>query len=539
MYKVMKRDGTVAPFTLDKIVQAITKAFIACSKPYSEDVIQCIALRVTSDFCNQLHDDIIGVEDIQDSVERVLSNTGYYDVAKAYILYRKQRENVRKIETNSHEYTKIFSTYLAGMSKDTYSVGGLILNNSGMLTKNYWLSDIYEEDIVKSYEDKEIFIHDLDMFASRRAAWSVKELLEKGILPVNGNICSGPGKHVSTLCSQMVNFLGILQNEWSGSQSFSSFDTYLAVLAKKDHLPYEEIKQNLQTFIYGINVPSRWGSKPPFTVIECDGTIPAELKRTHPYIAGVKQAFTFEDCALEQQLVQLALLEVMEEGDYEDKIFKYPVIVFKISKEDLFAESPVHTLLLQVQKKYRTIHFARQSMMHSSIGMVTINLQKLKEETDTKEQFYRKLETVLQKSIRSLETRRNILDSFLKSGLYPYTKIYGVSFKDMPSSIGVSGIHTLENKEECLEFIHTHLRPGVVMEKRTDGQACAYFGVEPVHSEQTDFLAYLEEEKKVLQFMDEQGFVNVNMEEALDSWQAMSTLLEKVVFKDEFTGMCC
>lgn len=534
MYRVIKRDGSVADFTLDKIIQAITKAFVACEKPYSEDVIERIALRVTSAFSSKIQNGCIGVEDIQDSVESVLSESGYYDVAKAYILYRKQRENVRNIEKTNTEYTRVLSRYFTDQQEEaTYSVGGLILNNSGALTRNYWLGEIYDEDVVQSYRRKELYVHDLDMFACARAHWSLKELMEKGIVSVNGNICSGPSKHLSTLCSHMVNILGVLQNEWAQEQVFTSFDTYVSAFAKKDGLSYVSLKQNIQTFIYGINVPSRWGSKPPYTLIGFDGEIPEEKRNETVIIAGEKQEFTYGECEKEMHWVQKAFLEVMLEGDYEGKCFRFPVPYFTITDLN---DSEIHTLLVRLHEKYGHLHLA-SSPLHipSSLGMVSLNLEKLCEETDTEEQFYARLDTLVELAERSLSSKREVMESFLKKGLYPYTQKYLGSFFSLVGAIGLVGVDRVPYAG-CLKHIHDNLKKGYVLEEEKNPEAAEYFGVTE-KKDYTDVLAYLDREKQRLQYYADWSEVRVHLQENLDTWKEMSVFLKMVHSQYGFENM--
>jgi len=284
MYRVKKRDGNVVDFNVQKISDAIRKAFDACRRQYNDSVIDMIALRVTSDFEPKVKDHLIEVEQIQDSAEKVLSEAGYSDVAKAYILYRKQRENVRNIKNTTLDYQKLVDNYLRALdwrvkenSTVTYSVGGLILSNSGAITANYWLSEVYDEEIANAHRSGDIHIHDLSMLTGYCAGWSLKQLIQEGLGGIPGKITSAPAKHLSTLCNQMVNFLGIMQNEWAGAQAFSSFDTYLAPFVKVDNLDYKEVKQCVQSFIYGVNTPSRWGTQAPFTNVTLDWTVPNDL----------------------------------------------------------------------------------------------------------------------------------------------------------------------------------------------------------------------------------------------------------------------
>ena len=322
MYKVKKRDGKIADFNIQKISDAVRKAFDACGRNYDDSVISLVALRVTSDFEKKIKDDVIDVEDIQDSAEKVLSEAGYADVAKAYILYRKQRQNIRNVMSTSLDYKKLVDSYLKALdwrvkenSTVTYSVGGLILSNSGAITANYWLSEVYDQEIADAHRSGDIHIHDLSMLTGYCAGWSLKQLIQEGLGGVPGKITSGPANHLSTLCNQMVNFLGIMQNEWAGAQAFSSFDTYLAPFVKKDDLSYKEVKQCVQSFIYGVNTPSRWGTQAPFTNITLDWTVPDDLAELPALVGGKEMDFKYKDCKKEMDIVNKAFIETMVEGD--------------------------------------------------------------------------------------------------------------------------------------------------------------------------------------------------------------------------------
>ncbi|HBE13798.1 MAG TPA: ribonucleoside triphosphate reductase, partial [Clostridiales bacterium] len=270
MYQVIKRDGKIAEFDITKISAAITLAFESQNKQYHPSVIDFLALKVTADFEPKIKDGKIAVEDIQDSVESVLVQAGYADVAKAYILYRKQREKLRNMKSTILDYKEVVDNYVKindwrvkENSTVTYSVGGLILSNSGAITANYWLSEIYDEEIANAHRGADMHIHDLSMLTGYCAGWSLKQLIQEGLGGVSGKITSSPASHLATLCNHMVNFLGIMQNEWAGAQAFSSFDTYLAPFVKVDNLSYNQVKKCIESFIYGVNTPSRWGTQAP------------------------------------------------------------------------------------------------------------------------------------------------------------------------------------------------------------------------------------------------------------------------------------
>ena len=332
MYNVVKRDGKSVEFNIQKISDAIKQAFEACQKAYNQDVIDFLALKVTADFTEKIEDGKITVENIQDSVESVLIKAGYDDVAKAYIIYRRQREKVRNLNATMVDYKAIIDNYLnisdwrvKENSTVTYSVGGLILSNSGAVTANYWLSEIYDDEIGNAHRNADIHIHDLSMLTGYCAGWSLKQLIQEGLGGVPGKITSAPASHLSTLCNQMVNFLGIMQNEWAGAQAFSSFDTYLAPFAKVDNLSYKEVKQCIQSFIYGVNTPSRWGTQSPFTNITLDWTVPNDLAELNCIVGGKEMDFKYKDCKKEMDMINKAFIEIMIEGDANGRGFQYPI----------------------------------------------------------------------------------------------------------------------------------------------------------------------------------------------------------------------
>ena len=329
MYDVIKRDGKIVSFDLSKIRAAITKAFEAQNRQYTPDIIDLLALRVTADYEPKIKDGQISVEEIQDSVESVLQKAGYTDVAKCYILYRKQREKIRNMKSTILDYKEVVDNYVKindwrvkENSTVTYSVGGLILSNSGAITANYWLSEIYDEEISNAHRSGDIHIHDLSMLTGYCAGWSLKQLIQEGLGGIRGKITSSPASHLSTLCNQMVNFLGIMQNEWAGAQAFSSFDTYLAPFVKADNLSQKEVKQCIQSFVYGVNTPSRWGTQAPFTNITLDWTVPKDLEHLPAIVGGKEMPFTYGDCKKEMDMVNKAFIEIMIEGDANGRGFQ-------------------------------------------------------------------------------------------------------------------------------------------------------------------------------------------------------------------------
>ncbi|MFR3530898.1 MAG: ribonucleoside triphosphate reductase, partial [Lachnospiraceae bacterium] len=365
MYQVMKRDGQIAKFDLSKICVAIEKAFHAQEKEYNQDIIDLLALKVTADFEPKIKDGLIQVEDIQDSVENILIKAGYADVAKGYILYRKQREKIRNLKSTMLDYKEIVDSYVKVTdwrvkenSTVTYSVGGLILSNSGAITANYWLSEIYDEEIGQAHRNADIHIHDLSMLTGYCAGWSLKQLIQEGLGGIPGKISSSPAKHLSVLCNQMVNFLGIMQNEWAGAQAFSSFDTYLAPFVRTDHLTYPEVKKCIESFIYGVNTPSRWGTQAPFSNITLDWTVPDDLADLPAIVGGKEMDFTYGDCKKEMDMVNKAFIEIMIEGDAHGRGFQYPIPTYSITKDFDWSETENNRLLFEMTAKYGTPYFS-------------------------------------------------------------------------------------------------------------------------------------------------------------------------------------
>ena len=365
MYKVIKRDGAVTDFNIAKISSAISKAFDALNKETHPTVIDLLALKVTSDFEGKIKDGLIAVEDIQDSVESVLSQAGYADVAKAYILYRKQREKVRNMKSTILDYKELVDSYVKVSdwrvkenSTVTYSVGGLILSNSGAITANYWLSEVYDEEIANAHRNGDIHLHDLSMLTGYCAGWSLKQLIQEGLGGVPGKITSSPASHLATLCNQMVNFLGIMQNEWAGAQAFSSFDTYLAPFVKADNLSYREVKKCIESFIFGVNTPSRWGTQAPFSNITLDWTVPNDLAELNAIVGGKEMPFKYKDCKKEMDMVNKAFIETMIEGDANGRGFQYPIPTYSITRDFDWSDTENNRLLFEMTAKYGTPYFS-------------------------------------------------------------------------------------------------------------------------------------------------------------------------------------
>jgi len=497
MYQVKKRDGTIAEFHINKISVAITKAFDAEGKQYHPSIIDMLSLRTTADFEEKIKDGYISVEDIQDSVEKVLSEAGYADVAKSYILYRKQREKLRNINSTMLNYKDLVDDYLQindwrvkENSTVTYSVGGLILSNSGAITANYWLSEVYDKEIADAHRSAEIHLHDLSMLTGYCAGWSLKQLIQEGLGGVPGKITSSPASHLSTLCNQMVNFLGIMQNEWAGAQAFSSFDTYLAPFVRTDHLTQKEVKQCVQSFVYGVNTPSRWGTQAPFSNITLDWTVPNDLKNLPAIVGGKEQDFTYGDCQKEMDMINKAFIEIMIEGDANGRGFQYPIPTYSITKDFDWSETENNRLLFEMTAKYGTPYFSNyinsdmepsdvRSMCcrlrldlrelrkksggffgsgesTGSVGVVTINLPRIAYLAADETDFYARLDRLMDIAARSLKTKRTVITKLLDAGLYPYTKRYLGSFDNHFSTIGLIGMNEAGLNAKWLRQDLTH-----------------------------------------------------------------------------------
>ncbi|MDD7675920.1 MAG: ribonucleoside triphosphate reductase [Eubacteriales bacterium] len=497
MYRVVKRDGKIADFNIEKISEAITKAFDATQKPYTPNIIDFLALKVTADFAPKVKDELIAVEDIQDSVEEVLSQAGYGDVAKAYILYRRNREKLRTMSNTILDYKNVVDSYLKAAdwrvkenSTVTYSVGGLILSNSGAITANYWLSEVYDDEIANAHRSADIHIHDLSMLTGYCAGWSLKQLIQEGLGGIPGKISSSPAAHLSTLCNQMVNFLGIMQNEWAGAQAFSSFDTYLAPFVKVDNLTYKEVKQCIQSFVYGVNTPSRWGTQAPFTNITLDWTVPADLADLNCIVGGKECNFKYRDCVAEMAMVNKAFIEIMIEGDANGRGFQYPIPTYSITRNFDWSETENNKLLFEMTAKYGTPYFSNyinsdmepsdvRSMCcrlrldlrelrkksggffgsgesTGSIGVVTINMPRLAYLAEDEADFYRRLDRMMDISARSLKVKRTVITRLLEAGLYPYTRRYLGKFDNHFSTIGLVGMNEAGLNANWLRADMTH-----------------------------------------------------------------------------------
>ena len=481
---VVKRNGITVPFDEKKIENAIAKAFIATGEVEARNV-STIAGAITLMVITNLREnsqEIPTVEDIQDRVESMLMKCDYVKTAKAYILYRKQHQQARHTKNTLLDYKKLVDGYI-GKDKDwrvkenstvTLSVGALILSNSGAITANYWLSEVYDQEIANAHRNCDIHLHDLSMLTGYCAGWSLKQLIQQG-LGIPGKINSSPASHLSTLCNQMVNFLGIMQNEWAGAQAFSSFDTYLAPFVKIDNLDYKEVKQCIQSFVFGVNTPSRWGTQAPFSNITLDWTVPADLKDLPAIVGGKEMDFTYGDCKKEMDMVNKAFIDIMIEGDANGRGFQYPIPTYSITRNFDWSETENNKLLFEMTAKYGTPYFSNyinsdmepsdvRSMCcrlrldlrelrkksggffgsgesTGSIGVVTINLPRIAYLAADEADFYKRLDHLMDIAARSLKTKRTVITRLLEQGLYPYTKRYLGTFDNHFSTIGLIGMN--------------------------------------------------------------------------------------------------
>ena len=512
MYNVVKRDGKLAMFDITKISTAIRQAFEACERQYNDDIIDFLALKVTAEFEPQVKDDKIEIEHIQDSVESVLIKAGYSDVAKAYIVYRRQREKIRNISATMVDYKSIVDNYLdindwrvKENSTVTYSVGGLILSNSGAITANYWLSEIYDDEIGNAHRNADIHIHDLSMLTGYCAGWSLKQLIQEGLGGVPGKITSSPASHLATLCNQMVNFLGIMQNEWAGAQAFSSFDTYLAPFVKVDNLSYDQVKKCIESFIYGVNTPSRWGTQAPFSNITLDWVVPQDLAELNCIVGGKELDFKYKDCQKEMDIINKAFIEIMIDGDANGRGFQYPIPTYSITSNFDWSDTENNRLLFEMTSKYGTPYFSNyinsdmepsdvRSMCcrlrldlrelrkksggffgsgesTGSVGVVTINMPRIAYLAKNEKDFYERLDKMMDIAARSLKVKRTVISKLLDIGLYPYTKRYLGTFNNHFSTIGLVGMNevglnaawlkadlTNEKTQEFTKDVLNHMR---------------------------------------------------------------------------------
>lgn len=494
--QVVKRNGSIEKFDSSKIENAICRAMEAATK--NPDKVRAKFLtdkveeKLRTLLAGRRAHSIPAIEEIQDVVENVLIEEKEVETAKAYILYRAKHEALRDSKSLLLDINATMDGYLAQSdwrvkenANVNFSLGGLILHNSGTVTANYWLKNIYPPEIAECHKNCAFHIHDLSMFSGYCAGWSLRQLIQEGLGGVQDKITSKPAAHLSTLVNQMVNFLGIMQNEWAGAQAFSSFDTYLAPFVKADNLSYGEVLQCIQSYIYGINTPCRWGSQAPFTNITLDWVCPDDLKKKNAIVGGKEQDFTYGDCQKEMDMINRAFLELMLEGDAEGRGFGYPIPTYNITKEFNW-DSPNAKLLFEMTSAYGTPYF--QNFINSdlnpgdvrsmccrlrldkrelrkrggglfgsdeftgSLGVVTINLPQIGYLAKDEEQFFVRLDYLMDLAKESLCIKRKVIQKLLDNGLFPYTKRYLKKLDNHFNTIGLCGMN-----ECCLNFLGVNI----------------------------------------------------------------------------------
>ena len=489
---VVKRSGEIEAYNRKKIEKAINKAISAVEGSPNDEKAAFLTDKVEEKLKNIMASryahSIPAIEEIQDVVELVLIEQKEASLAKAYILYRAKREAVRDAESLMLNINSTMDGYLSQSdwrvkenANVNFSLGGLILHNSGTITANYWLKNIYTPAIAEAHITAAFHIHDLSMFSGYCAGWSLRQLIHEGLGGVPDKITSKPPKHLSTLIQQIVNFLGIMQNEWAGAQAFSSFDTYLAPFVKKDNMSEASVKQCLQSFVYGVNTPSRWGSQAPFTNITLDWVCPPDLANQKAVVGGEAQDFNYGDCQKEMDMINKLFIELMLEGDAAGRGFQYPIPTYNITS-DFDWTSPNAKLLFEMTARYGTPYF--QNFINSdlnpgdvrsmccrlqldkrelrkrggglfgsdeftgSIGVVTINMPQIGYLSKTEKDYFDRLDYLMDIAKQSLEMKRKVIEKLLEGGLFPYTKRYLHHLNNHFSTIGICGMN-----ESCLNFL--------------------------------------------------------------------------------------
>jgi len=482
--RVVKRDGRVVPYNRSRIKEAIARAVEAVHGK-DEDLSAKLTKNVEANlivFMSDRHPNSApAVEEIQDIVEKVLIEYNEVEIARAYILYRARHEAIRDTRKLMLDINETMDGYLSQSdwrvnenANVNFSLGGLILHNSGTITANYWLKNIYTKDIADAHRSGAMHIHDLSMFSGYCAGWSIRQLIAEGLGGVSEKITSSPASHLSTLIFQIVNFLGIMQNEWAGAQALSSFDTYLAPFVRADNLSYKNVKQCIQSFIFGVNTPSRWGSQAPFTNITLDWTVPADLKDRKAIVGGKEQDFTYGDCRKEMDLINKAFIELMLQGDANGRGFAYPIPTYNVTR-DFEWDSENAKLLFEMTSRYGTPYY--QNFINSdlnpedvrsmccrlqldkrelrkrggglfgsdeftgSIGVVTINMARIGYLSKSRSAFYEQLNRMMDLARDSLVIKRKVVNRLLDAGLFPYTKRYLSHLNNHFSTIGLVGMN--------------------------------------------------------------------------------------------------
>ena len=476
--QLCKRDGSIAAFDLGKIRQAIIAAGEASGEfdeALAGELAEAVLLRL-------LDLPSIDVEQVQDRVERVLMEAGFYQTARAYIVYRERHGRLRRdrkalvdVAASMNEYLSREDWRVRANANQGYSLGGLILNVSGKVTANYWLDEVYSETIGLAHRDADLHVHDLDMLAGYCAGWSLRSLLNEGFNGIPGRVEAGPPKHLSSALGQMVNFLGTLQNEWAGAQAFSSFDTYLAPYVRKDNLGFAEVRQAVQEFIYNLNVPSRWGIQTPFTNLTFDWVCPEDLREQIPYIGGVEMPFAYGDLQAEMELINRAYIEVMQAGDAMGRVFTFPIPTYNIT-HDFPWDSENADRLFEMTARYGLPYF--QNFLNSDMQPNQVRSMCCRLQLDVRELLKRggglfgsaeqtgslgvvtincaRLDQLMELAMESLEVKRKVIQHHMDAGLYPYTKRYLGTLRNHFSTIGLNGMHEmLRNFTGDEEGMHT------------------------------------------------------------------------------------
>jgi len=487
---VVKRSGEVHRYDRAKIEAAVAKAFeaVGAAPDSLNRVVDLVEAKLRELMSSRHPHSIPAIEEIQDLVETALVEAGEAKAAKAYILYRAKHEAMRDAARLMLDINSTMDGYLSQAdwrvkenANVNYSLGGLILHNSGTITANYWLRNIYPEEIAAAHRDADFHIHDLSMFSGYCAGWSLRQLIAEGLGGIPDKISSKPASHLSTLVQQMVNFLGVLQNEWAGAQALSSFDSYIAPFVRKDAMEEDEVRQCMQSFLFGVNTPSRWGSQAPFTNVTLDWTCPADLRDKEAVVGGKGTGFTYGDCQVEMDVVNKVFIELMLEGDAMGRGFQYPIPTFNVTK-DFDWDTPNARLLFEMTAKYGTPYFQNfissdldpgdvRSMccrlqldkrelrkrggglfgsdeLTGSVGVVTINLPRIGYLSKGRSELYSRLDGLMDLAARSLEIKRKVVSRLLEGGLFPYTRRYLGSFDNHFNTIGLVGMH-----ECCLNFL--------------------------------------------------------------------------------------
>ncbi|WP_395764453.1 ribonucleoside triphosphate reductase [Stutzerimonas balearica] len=500
--RLRKRDGRDMPFSTEKIARAIAAAGRSTGE-FSEQAAATLAEAVAQQLSGEPH---VEIEQVQDRVERALMAAGYFDTARAYIVYRERHARLRRdkkavvdVAASMNEYLSREDWRVRANANQGYSLGGLILNVSGKVTANYWLDEVYSPEIGTAHREGDLHIHDLDMLAGYCAGWSLRTLLTEGFNGIPGRVEAGPPKHLSSALGQMVNFLGTLQNEWAGAQAFSSFDTYLAPFVRKDRLGFDEVRQAIQEFIYNLNVPSRWGTQTPFTNLTFDWVCPEDLREQIPYIGGEEMPFAYGELQAEMELINRAYIEVMQAGDGLGRVFTFPIPTYNIT-HDFPWDSDNAERLFEMTARYGLPYF--QNFLNSdmqpnqvrsmccrlqldvrellkrggglfgsaeqtgSLGVVTINCARLGYlYRGDKAALLQQLDRLLEMARQSLEVKRKVIQQHMDTGLYPYTKRYLGTLRNHFSTIGVNGLHEmLRNFTDDAEGLHSEAGRALALE---------------------------------------------------------------------------